>query len=69
MNAPSPGIPHDGGAFMGLGAAQVQDAGDPGRFIPARGDNFRHIRHAEILARWPVLSEPWARRVESTRRD
>jgi hypothetical protein len=55
------------GAFMGLGAAQVHDAADPGRFIPARGGNYRHIRHAEILARWPVLSEPWAQRVETAR--
>lgn len=52
---------------MGLGAAQVHDAADPGRFIPARGGNYRHIRHAEILARWPVLSEPWAQRVEAAR--
>jgi hypothetical protein len=55
------------GAFMGLGAAQVHDAGDPTRFIPAQGGNYRHIRHAEILARWPVLAEPWAQRVETGR--
>ena len=50
---------------MGLGAAEVHDAGDPSRFIPAQGGNYRHIRHAEILARWPVLAEPWAQRVET----
>ena len=55
------------GAFMGLGAAGIQDAGDPSRFIPAQGGNYRHIRHAEILARWPVLTEPWAQRVETSR--
>jgi hypothetical protein len=55
------------GAFMGLGAAGIQDAGDPSRFIPARGANYRHIRHAEILARWPVLAESWAQSVELAR--
>ncbi len=54
---------------MGLGAAGVRDASDPERFIPAQGGNYRHIRHAEILARWPVLAEPWAQRVETARRD
>jgi hypothetical protein len=44
---------------MGLGAAQVHDAADPGRFIPAQGGNYRHIRHAEILACWPVLADAW----------
>jgi hypothetical protein len=52
---------------MGLGAAQVHDAADPSRFIPAQGGNYRHIRHAEILARWPVIPEPWAQRVETAR--
>ena len=56
-----------GGAFMGLGVAAVQDPGDPGRTIVSRGENYRHIRHAEVLARWPVLAEPWARRVEDAR--
>lgn len=52
---------------MGLGAAQVHDAGDPTRFIPAQGGNYRHIRHAEILSRWPVIAESWAQRVETGR--
>ncbi len=29
--------------------------------------NSRHIRHEQILERWPVLAEPWARMVERTR--
>ncbi len=28
---------------------------------------MRHIRHAEILHRWPVLPEEWAKAVETTR--
>jgi hypothetical protein len=52
---------------MGLGASQLQDSGDPTRFIPTQGGNYRHIRHAEILARWPVIAEPWAQRIETGR--
>jgi hypothetical protein len=33
----------------------------------AKGENTRHIRHGQILERWPILAEPWARRVEDTR--
>ena len=51
-------------AFMGLGIAASQDPGDPSRTIVSRGENYRHIRHAEILARWPVLPEEWARVIE-----
>lgn len=28
-----------------------------------------HIRHAELLQRWPVIDEDWARRVEQARLD
>ena len=35
--------------------------------IYAKGENTRHIRHAQILERWPILPEPWARSVERTR--
>lgn len=37
------------------------------RTIHATGANMRHIRHAEILARWPILPEGWAKAVETTR--
>ena len=40
---------------------------DERRLIYAKGENTRHIRHAQILERWPVLAEDWARRVERTR--
>jgi hypothetical protein len=37
------------------------------RTILAMGSNMRHVRHAEILARWPILPEGWAKAVETTR--
>jgi hypothetical protein len=37
------------------------------RTILASGANMRHIRHAQILERWPILPEGWARAVETTR--
>ncbi len=37
------------------------------RMIFAKGENYRHIRHAEIMERWPVIAEPWARRIEMRR--
>jgi hypothetical protein len=43
------------------------DVMDGRRTILARGENMRHIRHADILRRWPILPEEWARAVESAR--
>jgi hypothetical protein len=40
---------------------------DERRMIFAKGENYRHIRHAQILERWPILAEPWARRIEQHR--
>jgi len=37
------------------------------RMIFAKGENYRHIRHAQIMDRWPILPEPWARRIEQRR--
>jgi hypothetical protein len=37
------------------------------RTILATGANMRHVRHAEILARWPILPEGWAKAIETTR--
>ena len=37
------------------------------RTILATGANMRHIRHAQILERWPILPEGWARAVETAR--
>ncbi|MEW6583236.1 MAG: hypothetical protein AB1416_10805 [Actinomycetota bacterium] len=46
---------------------RVRDPRDERRLIYAKGENYRHIRHAQVLARWPVLPEPWARRIERAR--
>ncbi len=40
---------------------------DERRMIFARGENYRHIRHAQIMERWPIIAEPWARRIEMRR--
>ncbi len=45
------------------------DVMDGRRTIMAMGSNMRHIRHAEILGRWPVIAEDWAVAVETTRLD
>jgi hypothetical protein len=31
--------------------------------MQARPENTRHIRHAELMRRWPVLAEPWAQKI------
>lgn len=35
-----------------------------GRRDQVRAENQWFIRHAAVLARWPVLSEPWAVRMD-----
>jgi hypothetical protein len=50
--------------FLG---APTRYPNDERRLIYAKGENTRHIRHAEVLERWPVLAEDWARRVEQKR--
>ncbi len=46
---------------------RIEKARDQRRLIFAKGENTRFIRHAQILERWPILPEPWARGVEKTR--
>jgi hypothetical protein len=48
-------------------ALGMASADDERRLIYAKGENTRHIRHAQILERWPILPEAWARSVERTR--
>ena len=43
-------------------------AGDGAR-SRARAELIWYLRHAEALARWPVLSEPWAQSIERRRLD
>lgn len=45
----------------------INDPRDERRLIFAKGENTRHVRHAQVLSRWPVLGEEWARRIEDTR--
>lgn len=33
----------------------------------AREDLLWYMRHADALARWPVLAEPWAQHIEHRR--
>ncbi|HSJ73619.1 MAG TPA: hypothetical protein VK904_04825 [Miltoncostaeaceae bacterium] len=35
--------------------------------LRARADLLWYLRHADALARWPVLQEEWARRIERHR--
>jgi hypothetical protein len=35
--------------------------------LRARADLLWYLRHADALARWPVLPEEWARRIEEHR--
>lgn len=47
--------------------AGITDPRDQRRLIFAKGENTRHVRHAQVLDRWPVLNEHWAQGVEATR--
>ncbi len=54
-------------AQSGAPPGAVPDGGDVmggRRTIMATGANMRHIRHADILQRWPILSEGWAQAIE-----
>lgn len=64
------GIGHDAvHAVSGLADAlrRTDDPADDRRMIFSKGENTRHIRHEQVLDRWPVLPEDWCRRVEDTR--
>ncbi len=47
--------------------ARTEDPADDRRMIFSKGENTRHIRHEQVLGRWPILAEEWCRRVEDTR--
>lgn len=56
-------------AIEGLADA-VSAITQPGKvrtMVFAKGENIRHIRHEQVLRRWPILPEDWARKVEATR--
>jgi hypothetical protein len=37
------------------------------RLVFATMENSRHLRHQQVLERWPLLGEDWAQRTEETR--
>jgi len=45
----------------------ISDPRDERRLIFAKGENTRHVRHAQVLKRWPILGEEWARLIEDRR--
>lgn len=47
--------------------ARAEDPGQIQRMMFSKGENTRHIRHEQMLDRWPILAEDWARMVEDTR--
>jgi hypothetical protein len=47
--------------------ARTEDPADDRRMIFSKGENTRHIRHEQVLERWPILAEDWCRRIEDTR--
>ncbi len=55
--------------IAGLSAAldAVSRPTDERRLIFAKGENFRHVRHAQVLERWPVIREEWSMRIELAR--
>lgn len=45
----------------------INDPRDERRLIFAKGENTRHVRHDQVLRRWPILAEEWARLIEERR--
>jgi hypothetical protein len=60
----------DGSSLDALarGLHELQAGGTEKVGLFARSENFRHVRHEQVLARWAVLDEPWARSIESARK-
>ncbi len=48
-------------------SALVRPDPPPVAAMASDGANMRFARHAQLLARWPVLPESWARSVEAHR--
>lgn len=55
------------GVAGGNGASSIRDVMDGRRTIQAMGQNMRHIRHEQMLERWPIVAEGWARAIETSR--
>ena len=71
--SPDADTPETGGdqfsAIEGLDSAvrAISDPRDERRLIFAKGENTRHVRHDQVLKRWPILGEDWARMIEERR--
>jgi hypothetical protein len=46
---------------------EINDPRDERRLIFAKGENTRHVRHDQVLRRWPILAERWALAIEERR--
>lgn len=58
----------DGGLdALARGLQELQEGGSQFVGLFAKSENFRHVRHDQVLARRPVLDEPWTRSVEAAR--
>lgn len=65
---PRPGRPGEGSLdSLARDLQDLQSGGTQMVGLFARSENFRHVRHEQVLARWAILDEPWARRIEATR--
>lgn len=58
-------VPPAGGS--GGRPASTEDPRDTQRMMFSKGENTRHIRFQQVLDKWPLLPEDWARMVEDTR--
>ena len=69
MSTGSPQREIDDGSLDALarGLQELQAGGSQFVGLFAKSENFRHVRHDQVLARWPVLDEPWARSIEAAR--
>ena len=47
--------------------ASMADPRDTQRMMFSKGENTRFIRFQQVLDKWPLLQEDWARMVEDTR--
>lgn len=71
MSTQAPDAPDEGAIHSVRGLVDalgtIDGAKDERRLIFSKGENTRYIRHEQVLQRWPILPEEWARRVENTR--
>ncbi|MGD9696220.1 MAG: hypothetical protein AB7V42_11240 [Thermoleophilia bacterium] len=69
MSTDSPLHEIDDGSLDALARSlqELQNGGTQFVGLFAKSENFRHVRHDQVLARWPVLDEAWAQSIETAR--